>query len=119
MYNILSDKLDFFNSPTVTYLLRRLQMHTFQQDFKEAIEKLCEEHKYHVDYTPLPADPEVCLIARIRGGRSGRRVEVYPKAKGCKVIIPETDIEKTFKKNELNLVIDCIKDFIENPLTAQ
>lgn len=94
-------------------------MNTFEQDFKQAIEKLCEEHKYHVDYTPLPADPEVCLIARVRGGSRGRRVEVYPSGKDCKVIIPETNIGKTFKKNELNRIIDCIIDFLETPPTTQ
>lgn len=94
-------------------------MCAFEQDFKEAIEKLCEEHKYHVDYIPIPYDPDVILIARIRGGSSGHRVEVYPKAKGYKVIIAETDIQKTFKKSELNIVISCIRDFLENPLGAQ
>ena len=100
-------------------------MDAFEQAFKEAIENLQEERKlqkkrpYDVHYCRLPRDPRVLIIARIQGGRSGHGVEVYLKAKCYKVIIPETDIHKTFKKTELNLMIDCIKDFLETPLTTQ
>lgn len=94
-------------------------MDTFEQDIKQAIDDLCEEHKYHVDYIPLPADPDVCLIARVRGGNRGRRVEVYLLGRDYKVIIPESDFKKTFKKNDLNGVINCIKDLLEAPLTNQ
>ena len=94
-------------------------MDTFEQDFKQAIDNLCKEHKYHVDYITVGSDPEVLIIARIRGGSSGHRVEVYLRARDCKVIIPETGIENTFKKNELNGVIDCIRDFLESPLPTQ
>jgi len=93
-------------------------MDTFEQDFKQAIDKVCEESKYHVDYVSIGSDPEVSIIARIRGGSTGRKVEVYLTGRNCKVIVPETDIEKTFKKNELNRVIDCIKDLLETPLTT-
>ena len=94
-------------------------MDTFEQNFKQAIENLCEEYKYHVDYITVGSDPEVLIIARIRGGSSGRVPEVILTARGCKVIIPKTDIEKTFKKDELNGVINYIKDLLETPLTNQ
>jgi hypothetical protein len=100
-------------------------MDIFEQDFKRAIENLQEERQlqgkrpYDVHYTTVGADPEVLVKARLQGGSSGRSVEVYLKAKGYKVIIPKTDIEKTFKKSELNGVIDYIKDLLETPLTNQ
>ena len=100
-------------------------MDAFEQAFKEAIENLQEERKlqkkrpYDVHYCRLPRDPRVLIIARIQGGRSGRRVEVYLLGRNYKVIIPETDFKKTFKKNDLNGVINCIKDLLETPLTNQ
>ena len=100
-------------------------MNTFEQDFKQAIEKLQEERKskgkrpYGVHYATVGDDPQVLIKARIQGVHSGHIVEVYLTAKGDKVIIPGTSIQKTFKKSELNGVIDCIKDFLENPLTTQ
>jgi hypothetical protein len=98
-------------------------MSTLKQDFKEAIENLQEERKlqkkrpYDVHYCHVGADPQFLIKAHIQGGSSGQRVEIYLTAKDYKVIIPETDIKRTFTKNELNSVIDCIKDFLENPLT--
>lgn len=88
----------------------------FEEDFKQAIDNLCKEYKYNVDYSTVGSDPEVLLMARIRGGSSGLAPEIIITARGCKVIIPETDIEKTFKKNELNRIIDCVKDILENPI---
>ena len=100
-------------------------MYSFQEDFKQGIENLQEERKsqkkrpYDVHYRLLPHDPQVCIMACIRGGSSGRSVEVALIGRDCKVIIPQTDIQKTFRKNELNSIIECIKGFLENPLTDQ
>jgi len=98
-------------------------MSTFEQDFKEAIENLQEERKvekkrpYVVHYCTTGTEPDFVVIARIKGGTSGRSVEVSLLGRDCKVIIPGTDIKKTFQKNELNGIIDCIEDFLENPFT--
>ncbi len=100
-------------------------MCTFKQDFKQAIETLQEERKlqkkrpYDVHYCTTGTEPDVAVIARIQGGSSGRSVEVTLLGRDCKVIIPQTDIQKTFRKNELNSIIECIKGFLENPLTDQ
>lgn len=84
-------------------------MCTFEQDFKRVIEDLCKDRNYHADYIP----PQICIIARIRGGSSGRKVEVVLTGKEYRVRVPETDIKKSFAKNELDLVIDCIRDILE------
>ncbi|HIJ53216.1 MAG TPA: hypothetical protein HPP66_08690 [Planctomycetes bacterium] len=84
-------------------------MCTFEQNFKRAIEDLCKDRNYHVDYIP----PQVCIIARIRGGSSGRKVEVVLTGKEYLVRVPETAIKKSFAKNELDFVIDCIRDILE------
>lgn len=100
-------------------------MCAFEEDFKQAIENLQEERKsrgkrpYDVHYTTPGTDPEVLIRARIQGGCSGRSVEVYITARGCKVMIPETDIQKNLKKSELNLIIDCIKDLLETPIRSR
>jgi len=98
-------------------------MCTFEEDFKLAIEdiqkerKLQKKHPYNVHYSHLPVEPQFLIKAHIQGGRSGRRIEVYTIGKDCNVTIVDTDIKKTFKKNELGQIIDCIKDFLETPLT--
>lgn len=84
-------------------------MCTFEQDFKRVIENLCKERNYHADYIPH----QVCIIARIRGGSSGRKVEVVLTGKEYRVRVPETDIKKSFAKNELDLVMDCIRNILE------
>jgi len=94
-------------------------MCTFEQDFKQAIDELCEERKYHVDYVTIGSDPKVIIIARIRGGTSWGATEVILTARGCKVIVPQTNIEETFKKNELDCLVDCIRRLLENPVANQ
>lgn len=100
-------------------------MCAFEQDFKQAIENLQEERKlqkkrsYDVHYCTTGTEPDVLVKTRIQGGSSGRGVEVTLTAKGCKVIVPQIHIKKSFTKNELNSIIECIKGFLENPLTDQ
>ena len=98
-------------------------MDTFEQDFKRAIETLQGErrsqkkHPYDVHYCTTKTVPDVVVIAHIQGGSSGHSVEVSLIGKDCKVIVPQTGSEKTFKKNDLSSIIECIKGFLENPLT--
>jgi hypothetical protein len=94
-------------------------MCTSEQDFKRAVEDLCKDRDYHADYVTVGSDPEVCIMARIRGRRSGRRVEVILTGKDYSIIVPQTPIKKSFTKQQLNLVIDCIKDLLENPVVNQ
>ena len=100
-------------------------MCTYDEDFKQAIENLQEKrksqkkHPYDVHYHTVGTDPQALIRACIQGGSSGHSAEVYLTAKGYKVIIPESDVQRVFKKSELNLVIYCIKDFLENPLSTR
>lgn len=97
----------------------------YDEDFKQAIENLQENRKsqkkraYDVHYHTVGTEPQVLIRACIQGGSSGHNAEVYLTARGYKVIIPGSDVQRMFKKSELNLVIDCIKDFLENPLSTQ
>lgn len=69
--------------------------------------------------TTVGTEPQVLVKADIEGGSSDRRVEVYLTGKDYIVIVPETPIKKSFPKNELNRVINCIKDLLGNPLANQ
>ncbi len=94
-----------------------------EEDFKEAIENLQKERKlekkrpYNVHYCHVGPDRQVLIKTRIQGGNTGRSVEVYLTAKGYKVIVPQTDIAETFKENELDLVIECVRRLLETPLS--
>lgn len=89
-------------------------MCTSEQDFKHAIEDLCKERKYHLNYTTVGSDPQVCIRAHLRGGNSGRMAEVTLTGKGYTVVVPQTPVKKSFTKTQLNLVTEYIKDLLES-----
>ena len=98
-------------------------MGAFEQDFKQAIEKLQEERKaqgkrpYNVHYYRLSRTSRVFGKVLIQGGSSGFSVEVYLNARGYEVITLQDNTKRTFKKNELDDVVNYIKDLLEAPLT--
>jgi hypothetical protein len=94
-------------------------MTTFEEDFKDAIEQLCKEHNYHADYITIDTDLKILIRVHIRGGKCGYKVEVVLTGRDCTVIIPESDIKKSFRKDDLNDITNCIKNFLETHLAIQ
>ena len=67
----------------------------------------------HVDFFPIPDEPEIIIKALIRGGSTGLNVEVINTAIEYKVSSSGSETTKIFGKNELSKTIEYVKDILK------